>query len=139
MTSVETFFKKELVKELRIVARLMKEEKNVEKKLYYFSASYGITNRTYRYAFSGEVLLADLILNTAYQTMLERIKMLKSGDPTVTVDENVFNNVQEGLQVLANAFEENKPIQIPLEKILTAAFSISGPGNYLKEKGMLKL
>lgn len=138
MTGPETFFRKELVKELRNVARLMKDEKSVEKKLYYFSAAYGITNRTYRYAFSGDILLADLVLNTAYQTMVERIKMLKSGDTTVSLDENVFISIQEGLQVLANAFEDNKPIQNPLEKILTAAFSVSGPGNYLKEKGLIK-
>jgi len=138
MTSPETFFRKELVKELRNVARLMKDEKSVEKKLYYFSAAYGVTNRTYRYVFSGEVLLADLVLNTAYQTMVERLKMLKSGDTTVSLDENVFISIQEGLQLLANAFEDNKPIQNPLEKILTVAFSVSGPGNYLKEKGMVK-
>jgi hypothetical protein len=48
----QEFFKKELVKELRLVEVLMKREENIEKKIYYFSAAYGITSRTYRYAFS---------------------------------------------------------------------------------------
>jgi len=139
MTQIEAFFRKELVKELRTIARLMKDEKNPEKKIYYFSAAYGITNRTYRYVFSGGVLLADLVLTTSYTSLLTRFQQIKSGDTTVSIDEKVFETLYEGLRSLANAFEEGTPIQGPLELILTASFSVSGPGNYLKEKGMFTL
>jgi len=138
MTASEAYFRKELVQELRNVSKMMKGEKNLEKKIYYFSAAYGITNRHYRYAFSGEVLLADLVLTASYQTLTERLNMLKSGNTTVMMDEQVFEKIQDGLLELADAFENRKPAQDALECILTEAFSISGPGNYLKEKGMLK-
>jgi len=139
MTQAEAYFRKELIQELRRIVKMMKGEKNIEKKIYYFSAAYGITSRHYRYAFSSEVLLADLVLNTAYQSLNERLKMIKSGNTTVDVDEQVFEKIQEGLLKLADAFESKKPVQIALEYILTLAFSISGPGNYLKEKGMLEI
>ena len=139
MTQVEAYFRKELIQELRRIAKMMKEEKNIEKKIYYFSAAYGITSRHYRYTFSGEVLLADLVLNTAYQSLHERLKMIKSGNATVDMTEHVFEKIQEGLLKLADAFESKKPVQAALENILTLAFSISGPGNYLKEKGMLEI
>jgi len=45
--SQKEFFKKELIKELRLVEALMKKEEDLDKKIYYFSAAYGITNRTY--------------------------------------------------------------------------------------------
>lgn len=135
----EAFFRKELVKELKNVARLMKDEKNPEKKLYYFSAAYGITNRTYRYAFSSEVLLADFVLNAAYQSLLDRFNRIRAGDTTVVWDDKVFDALFEGLRSLAEAFDEGASIQESLETILTAAFSLSGAGNYLKEKGMLSL
>lgn len=135
----EDFFRKELVKELQNIAQLMKKEKNAEKKIYYFSASYGITNRTYRYVFSSEVLLADLVLNTSYQALHNRVNQIKSGDTTVQIDDKVFDALYEGLQSLASAFEDKKPIQDALGIILTASFSVSGPGNYLKEKNMLKI
>jgi hypothetical protein len=139
MTKAELYFRKELVQELRRIAKMMKEEKNIEKKIYYFSAGYGITNRHYRYSFSGEVLLADLVLNTAYQTINERLKMIKAGNTTVEINDHVFDKLQEGLLKLADALESKKPVQESLEYILTVAFSISGPGNYLKEKGMFEI
>lgn len=135
----EAFFKKELVKELRNVANLMKNEKNPEKKIYYFSAAYGITSRTFRYAFSRDVLLADLILNTSYHSLLERFQRVRSGEQTVPLDEKVFDSIVQGLKDLADAFENDTSILEPLEIITTAMFSTTGPGNYLREKGDLTL
>jgi len=139
MTAQESFFRKELVTELRKIADLMEKEKNPEKKIFYFSAGYGITSRTYRYSFSSEILLADLILNAGYQSLYDRLQRLKSGETTVPLDDMVFKKIEEGLWDLAKAIETDKPIQKSLEKILTASFSASGPGYYLKEKGMIKL
>ncbi|MDO8871193.1 MAG: hypothetical protein Q7V05_00470 [Methanoregula sp.] len=135
----EAFFKKELVKELRHVANLIKNEKSPEKKIYYFSAAYGITSRTFRYAFSRDVLLADLVLNTSYHSLLERFSRVRSGEITVPIDEKVFESIVEGLKALSDAFEKDISILEPLELIVTASFCTTGPGNYLREKGELTL
>jgi hypothetical protein len=132
----ESFFRKELVKELREVARLMKTTKDPEKKIYYFSGAYGITSRTFRYSFSRDVLLADFVLNTSYHLLMQRLKMLKAGDKTVALDDKIFNELHKGLLMLADAFEEDNPkTQEALEHILTASYVSTGPGNYLREKG----
>ena len=133
------FFKKELVKELRLVETLMKKEENIDRKIYHFSAAYGITGRTYRYSFSKDVLLADFVLNTAYQALSDRSQRIKNGDITVFMDPIHFEKIEEGLRLLADAFENNESILEPLENILTVSFSTSGAGNYLREKGLLKL
>lgn len=139
-TKRENFFKKELVAELREVARRMQEEKDPEKKIYYFSAGYGITSRTYRYSFSRDVLLADFVLNASYQSLVERVRMMKAGDHNVVLDNKIFDNIEQGLLMLADAFEkENPKTQEALEQILTASFVASGPGNYLREKGAVTL
>lgn len=135
----EEFFRKELVKELRLVETLMKKEENVEKKIYYFSGAYGITDRTYRYSFSEDVLLADLVLNTGYQALMDRFQRIRLGDTTVKIEEIHFKKIEEGLRLLADAFENGESILKPIEIILTATFSTQGPGNYLREKGLLKL
>jgi hypothetical protein len=139
MTSTELFFKKELAKEIRNVSRLMKDETNAEKKLYYFSAAYGVAGRTYRYAFTKNVLLAELVLQTSYSSIMDRIMRIKSGDVTVPLDEKVFETIVDGLKKLADAIETDAPIQEALEIILTASFSTSGPGYYLMEKHMFEL
>lgn len=137
--SQKEFFKKELIKELRLVEALMKKEEDLDKKIYYFSAAYGITNRTYRYSFSKDVLLADLVLNNGYQTLLDRAQRIKAGDRSVLLEEIHFEKIEEGLRQLADAFEKDVSILEPLENILTAVFSTSGAGNYIRGKGLLKL
>ena len=137
--SQKEFFKKELIKELRLVEALMKREEDLDKKIYYFSAAYGITNRTYRYSFSKDVLLADLVLNNGYQTLLDRAQRIKAGDRSVLLEEIHFKKIEEGLRQLADAFEKDESILEPLENILTAVFSTSGAGNYIRGKGLLKL
>ncbi len=137
--SQKEFFKKELIKELRLVEALMKREEDLDKKIYYFSAAYGITNRTYRYSFSKDVLLADLVLNNGYQTLLDRAQRIKAGDRSVLLEEIHFEKIEEGLRQLADAFEKDESILEPLENILTAVFSTSGAGNYIRGKGLLKL
>jgi len=137
--SQKEFFKKELIKELRLVEALMKKEEDLDKKIYYFSAAYGITNRTYRYSFSKDVLLADLVLNNGYQTLLDRAQRIKAGDRSVLLEKIHFEKIEEGLRQLADAFEKDESILEPLENILTAVFSTSGAGNYIRGKGLLKL
>jgi len=139
VASSELFFKKELVKEIRNAARLMKDEPSVERKLYYFSAAFGVAGRTYRYVFTKNVLLAELVLQTSYQQIADRLMRIKSGDATVPLDEKVFSTLVDGLKELADALETDAPIQEALEIILTASFSTSGPGYYLMEKRMFEL
>lgn len=135
----EDLFKKELVGELRRVEILVRQAPSIEKKAYYFSAAYGITNRTYRYSFSQDVLIADLLLNGTYNMIMERIAALRSGDQNIIPDQLVFEKICDGLRDLANCLESGESIFDPLKNITTAGFSITGAGNYLREKGLLKL
>lgn len=135
----EDFFKAELVKELRLIEVMIKKTDNVEKKIYYFSAGYGITSRTLRYTFSEDYLMADFVLNSCYNGIMDRFRRIRSGDSTVELLPIHFDKICEGLKNLADAFESNSSILKPLETILVATFSTSGPGNYLTEKGLIKL
>jgi hypothetical protein len=137
MSVQKRFFAKEIVKELRLIEVLMKKEENLEIKNYLFSASFGIMGRTYRYEFSRDALLAELVLNQSYNILGECIQRVKSGDPTARLETIHFEKIEDGLKLLADCFENEKSIQEPLELILTTAFSTTGPGNYLREKGML--
>jgi hypothetical protein len=137
--SQDDFFRRELVAELRRIELMMRKEEKVEKKIYYFSAAYGITNRTLRYSFTEDYLLADFVLNTSYNGLLERFKRICSGDSTVELEPVHFDCIQNGLKALADAFESKTSILDPLGDILKAMYSTTGPGNYLREKGLLKL
>ena len=84
------FFRKELIKEIKRVEALMKKEDNPEKKIYYLSAAYGATSRTFRYNFTRDVLLADFVLQACYNILMDRVHRIKTGDPTVQIEEIHF-------------------------------------------------
>jgi len=135
----DDFFRRELVQELRRVENLMRRESSVEKKIYYFSAAYGITSRTFRYSFSNDILLADFVLQGAYNLLKDRLNRLKTGDKTVQLDEIIIERICDGLKLLADRIESKDNLQNALETILSAAYVTTGPGNYLREKNDISL
>ena len=98
----DDFFRRELAAELRRVENLMRRESSVEKKIYYFSAAYGITSRTFRYSFTKDYLLADFVLQGAYNLLTDRLNRLKAGDKTVPLDDILFEEICDGLKLLAD-------------------------------------
>ncbi len=139
LMSRDDFFKKELVAELRRVEVSMRKEASIEKKIYYLSAAYGITSRTLRYQFNEDYLLADYVLTTCYNGLMDRFKRNRSGETIVELQSVHFERIQDGLKILADAFETGGSILLPLEQILATMYATTGPGNYLREKGLLKL
>jgi len=81
--------------------------------------------------------MADCILNTVYNGLTDRFKRVRSGDGTVEIEPVHFERIQDGLRMLADAFEQETSVLEPLEHILTTMYSLTGPGNYLREKGLL--
>jgi hypothetical protein len=135
----EEFFRKELATELRRVENMVRREPSVEKKIYYFSAAYGIASRNYRYSFSEDVLIMDILLHNVYNMMTERLNLAKTGNTTVALDQRIFEKICDGLIDLANCVESGENVLEPLKKITTAGFALTGPGNYLREKGDLQI
>jgi len=135
----DDFFRRELVQELRRVENSMRRESSVEKKIYYFSAAYGITSRTFRYSFSNDILLADFVLQGAYNLLKDRLNRLKTGDKTVQLDDIIIERICDGLKLLADRIESKDNLQNALETILSAAYVTTGPGNYLREKNDINL
>jgi hypothetical protein len=129
------FFKSELVEELRYVANAMREETDIEKKIFIFSAAYGITSRTFRYVFSKDVLLADFVLTQVYELLTKRIEgMGVEGSLPLKL-----NRLSDELEDLAAGFEQDKNLVDPLKNILTIGYSVIGNGLYLEQKGDLKI
>jgi|SRR5271157_1730358 hypothetical protein len=135
----EEFFRNELVAELKRIENLIRTCPLPEKKIYYFSGAYGITARTFRYSFSKDVLVTDILLQAAYNMLLEQSNRMKAGEQTVLYDPTIFDKICNGLRDLASSFESGESVLGPLETIITAAFSQTGVGNYLKEKGEIEM
>jgi hypothetical protein len=133
----DDFFRKELATELRLIENLVRNEPSMEKKIYYFSAAYGITGRTFRYSFSKDVLLADFVLTQVYSLLLDGFNQLRAGSEVIQLDSLHVEKICDALKELAYKLEACENIQEPLQEMLATGFSIRGPGLYLTEKGSL--
>jgi hypothetical protein len=138
MMERDDFFKNELVQELRYASNQMRKDLSVEKKIFYFSAAYGITSRTFRYSFSKDVLLADLVCTQVYQMLQARFVQLGGMDVGGQLEKKLGKLCDE-LTALADRFESGDSILEPIENILTIGYSTTGNGLYLEERGDLKL
>lgn len=132
---MEEYLKEELVKELRNVAKKMRDEPNPIKKIYYYSAAYGIVDRTMRYNFSKDLLLTFAILNLTYNGFIERVKAISGGDQVVPLTKEQLDKVTDRIDDLAMAFKNNEDVTSILMDLNLLAYMSSGPGHYMQMNG----
>ena len=136
---LEKIYKDELIKELRFIAKKINEEPNLEKKIFFFSATYGVTSRIMKMSFQRELLLSDFIFTQTHQLMAERFNQIKKGETVIPMEEHVFKKIAIKIAQMADRIEKNEPFYDIIELILTIGFSLNGPGHYLSLKGQLTL
>lgn len=127
--------KKELAEELRNVADKMRHEPSPMKKIYIYSAAYGIVDRTMRYDFSKDLLLAFTVLNVTYNSLGERAKALQSGDQNVPLTIEQLNKAADLVDDLGGAFQNDDDIDGILKDIALLAYRSTGPGHYMDLNG----
>jgi len=135
------FFHQEMIDEFKAISELIAGEEKLDRKLYYFSAAYGMTQRTLRNDFSKDILLMDLVLSNTYNHLVQRLNMLKNRDMIVHPDilQKASKVVFDQFEQLIVKLEKKEPYHEQLENILSAVFVTTGSGNYLFERGMIKL
>jgi hypothetical protein len=124
--------KKNLLNELQFVTTKMNEEPELTRKIFYYSAVRSALERTSRFWFDRELLLAHTINDVAYVILNDRINHLRSGDENVPVKAIMINQLIEGTLELTNAIEKDEPVYAALGKIMEVAYAVTGPGFYTR-------
>ena len=133
-----------LVKELRKIAEMMREEPDLTSKLYFFSAAYGAVRRTINIAWSNELVLLHVVLQASHNTISARLNQLKAGqDQPITLPEGLPGRLADLTDKLADTIASeqlDRPEFLDiLAELATLAFSTTGNGYYLYLKGDLKI
>ncbi len=110
----------------------MTEETDLVKKLYYYSAVRSTLERTLRFYFDKELLLAHVIADVSYQMINDRVVHLKAGDNNVPLPKEAFDMLKEGVYELKQAIEKDETTYPALEKLMEIAYLASGPGFYTR-------
>lgn len=128
-----------IVNEVKYALQKMEESSSIEEKLYYFSAVQTIHNRVFNIEFSDDLLYAYYILNQTYQAFQQKLATMKMGDLVFVIDEHHMQVLAKLTNDYLTHFEAGNSTDEVLKKMVTLQYSISGNGNYLMGKGLLKI
>jgi hypothetical protein len=124
--------KKNVLNELEFVISKMKEEPDIGRKIYFYSAVSGALERASRFYFDTELLIANAITNMSYGLINDRVNHMKMGDTIVPFTEILLSQLIESVSELKQAIEEDKETYPALEKTMGIAFVTTGPGFYTR-------
>lgn len=131
---------KELInKDFDLAIKKMESSDTPEEMLFFFTAIHAVINRAFNIEFSEDLLFVHFILDGAHRTILDRIQHMKNGIHVVKFHDDF------GPQLLAiskelrkNFYSKNKRNEA-LNKIVLLAYSTTGNGYFLLQKGDLPI
>ena len=129
----------ELIKELRFIAKKIIEESDLRRKIYFYSAAYGMTRRVLNFTYDPQINFAEFVLEVTYNTINNRVQSIIQGDATIPLIDGFFDRLATYLEELALKIERDEDIYKTLEKIVALAHVTTGNGYYLFTKGLIKI
>jgi hypothetical protein len=134
--------RKHLAKEFRYVATKMQQEKLPQKKLFYFSALFGESQRVLNYEWDRDLALVHMVIQ---QTHIHLSSQAPSIGTLLPIDGSIiYQQLTQTTLDLAEHFEKpediakNEELYQILSRIAEIAYVASGNGSYLYEKGAIK-
>lgn len=132
--------RKIITDEFKYVAKQIRKEKQLNRKSYYFSAAYGVVNRIFNIEFDPTLVFIHHILQSAHSLINTTVDRISTGqETTIQISEVHFEGLAEALETLSDKIDKDKDVGPTLQKISNIAYSATGNGYYLCQKGMLKI
>ena len=132
-------YKQVIIKELEIVLQKMNESNSVDDKIYYFSAIQGMLHRVMNLEYTDNLLFAHFITNEVHKSLLQRNVSIKQGDAVVRLTEQHWVRLMEITKEFLQAVRNDADLDSVLKQYVILLYSTTGNGNYLMEKGLLKI
>ena len=132
-------FKEAALAELGFIISKSKDTKDPERLLYYFSGAYGFINRILNFEFHSSLCLIHMVLQNTHQTFIGRLKAIQQGDRAYPLLDVQFEKLIQLTEAMAEKIQRNESLQGIVEDFSALSYSAGGNGNFLMEKGMLKL
>lgn len=132
--------KKIIVTEINYVVDKMKKTSNGEEMLYYFTAVYSVISRIFNLEYDRDLICAHFILQHTSEALNGRLQaIVKGGETLIPLNEDHFKKLIDFTIELGKKIDKNEDITETLKKFILLAFTTTGNGHYLQEKGLLKI
>jgi len=131
--------KETIVKEIDHVVKLMKENADPFRKLYFFSGIHSLINRMFNIEYDPELVCIHHILASVHSGFIQRLDAMVKGDPVIILDNSYFDKLIMLCLQLKENISKNEDVNETLKKFSILVYATTGNGYYLKTKGILKI
>jgi len=128
--------RKKLIEELKFIINKMEKEKEYKQKIYYFSGIYGAISRIFNLEYDPELVFAHIILNYTHNNIKLR---LAQEEKIIEIPNELFDKLVATTKEFLNKIEKNESLCDALQKFAIIAYSTTGNGYYLYQRGLLRL
>ena len=131
--------------EFRYAATKMQEATTADKKLFYFSITFGEVQRSLNWEWNTDLALIHMVTHQVHAQINATMQVPPLMQTLPTDWATIFDKMTQDASDLATYFEkaENEGSKEELYRILghfaEIAYAVSGNGSYLYEKGAFKL
>ena len=140
MIELSDNLRKAVADEFRYAAERIREEKDLARKNYFFSAAYAVVYRVFNLEFDPSLILVHDVLQRTYRNIDTRLTAIgDSQEKVIRIPEGLFDRLAKHLDELGDAIYNKKDITEPLRKIAIISYVTTGNGYYLYKKGILKI
>lgn len=132
--------KGELERELRFASDKIIAEKDSRRKLFFYSATHGVTRRIMNLHYDPQLAFMDLVLEVTYNTINNRVnRIVVENDNTIPLIDGLFEKLAGAVKDLADCVKNDEDTYKVLEAIVSLAHTTTGNGYYLFTKGLVKV
>lgn len=128
-----------LIKEMRTATDHMRRVMAPEEKLFFMSAVHGAAFRIMNIECDTELVFIHHVMNAAYGMMNANLTLIRQQGGVNTFPEDVFEKLENELDLLAQKIEQKGSTYPVLERIANLAYSTTGNGYYLYLKGLITI
>lgn len=133
-------YKDIIVREIDFVLEKMKQTEDAGERLYFFSGVSGILQRIFNLEYNEDVVFAHLVLRHACDAFMARLGALRENrDLAVKVTDDHLDKLSKLTKRFRTDIAQDRDTYVTLRSFVILAYSTTGNGRYLQEKGLLKI
>jgi hypothetical protein len=128
-----------IVDEVKYVSERMSKAEKIEEKLFYFSGVHGIVSRIFNLEYDPDLVYLHFVTQQCHTAFQQRLAAAKGGDAVVGLAQKQLDGLTKATKELAKKIQNKEEVYDTLRKFVLLAYSTTGNGYYLMDKGILKI
>ena len=137
---LDPYLRKELINEIRYCSNKMIEQKDLQRKMFFYEQIQYAVARTMEFSYDRHLSFIELVLEISHKVISKRVDaIVTEEDTTVPLISGFIERLVENSNELATKIEKDEDTFETLEKIVELTYLTTESGYYQSMKGQIKL